>query len=170
MKKGSLSILFIIIGLASISSTVVAHDSSFMGGDDDSRGPGMMGSYGGGMMSGYGPGMMGHGYGRDMMSGCDYGVGMMQGYDGDTEAQNLSAQQLGRLRAIQQQLITLQTPLMRQMVTRREELRSLYLDPALDPEAISDKYSQIFTLRQQMIKRNLEAHQQTLEVLQQSRQ
>ncbi|OHV10032.1 hypothetical protein BH688_10525 [Kushneria phosphatilytica] len=142
------------------------------------------GEHGTGMMSHSGPGMS-YGAGQGMMNdyGCntsmmnDYGPGMMMGsyghgpgmmwYEYPDANGNLNAQQRNHLRDIQQQLIKQQTPLMQQMMAHQAQLHSLYLNDNIDPEAISEQYKQIFSLRQQMIRNNLQARQQSQTIFQQ---
>lgn len=173
MKK-LLSSTLLASAFALASTTAGAH-----GGMMQSGGPGMMGQAGGmmmqpGAMDGYGHGMMGA-MGPGTMGGCPMmgmmhqgmmggGIGMGPGMMGMMQpgmmggyGPELSAEQREQLGQIHQQLQEKQQPLMQQLQQRTQELYVLSSRPDAKPEAVGDKYAQVFELRQQMAQNMNEA-------------
>lgn len=186
MKK-TLSTLLLIAALGTGAGTASAH-GPMMG----QGGPGMMGqAQGMGMMQ---PGMMGQGMSMDsgmmgmmmggpgMMGNCPMmgggmmgmmggmgpgmmGPGMMGGYGPMSPMANLDEQQRQQLADIHTQLHEEQMPLMQQMYTRMQELQSLMAQPNAKPQAVGDKYAQVFELRQQMAQNAQQAQQKVQQLL-----
>jgi len=122
-------------------------------------GPGMMGGYGHGMMGGYGggygPGMMG-GYGSGM------GPGMMGGPGGaGLDVPDLTADQRGKIRQVQQDFWKKQWPLMQQMHA------TMWDDGAgsFDEQAARKNYEAASALHKQMFENGLEMRKRVDAVL-----
>ena len=151
MKK--LIVIFVTVAFVLITSvTVSAHQ---MGQRQGMMGQGMMGQ---GMM---GQGMMGQGMmGQGMM-----GQGMMgQGMMGPGMHRMMAINSLSLSEDQQKEISTIRTNLRNAnwglkgaMMDHRDKLTELYNSDVRDAEAISNVYSEMFNLKQQMIKNVIEA-------------
>lgn len=152
-----------------------------MGGAGPGMGPGMMGmgaGAGGAMMDGMmGPGMMGPGMmggmgmgmssgmmgpGMDMTPGM--GPGMMGGA-GMLAQLNLTQDQQRKINSIHDTLRRQNWDLQGKILDEQARLRDLYAQEQPDPKKVGEAYGNIANLQRQMIEQQVQAHNQTQNVL-----
>lgn len=140
-------------------------------------GGGMMGGFGSGSgnSNGNGQGMFG-GYGRDSRNDNGYGPGTNSGRRdaplapdanrseasgdrglGPLDQLDLSRQQLGAVRVINDELRDRQSNLSRRLAAEQEKLRALYDAPERDRSKIEKEYRRIDQLRREMFESSVNA-------------
>ena len=165
-----------IIGATALASFLTTSAYAQMGG-------GMMGGFGsgGGMMGGFGSGsgngqgMLG-GYGRDSRNDTGYGPGTNGARRdaplapdanrldasgehalGPLDQLDLSRQQLGAIKVINDELRDRQSNLSRRLAAEQEKLRALYDAPERDRSKIEKEYRRIDQLRHELFESSVNA-------------